>query len=133
MALARDVHVNLLLLSSRSLDALEELCRDEGITHAQYVALWTLCLADDPDAGLPVGAVADGRLNRAPDATRLTDRPERAGPVERGRNPHRRRRGLVRTTDAGGGVAAPGPPREAADLAAAGAGPCPAARAIRSP
>jgi DNA-binding MarR family transcriptional regulator len=101
VALARDVHVNLLLLSSRSLDALEELCRDEGITHAQYVALWTLCLADDPDAGLPVGAVADGLLNRASDATRLIDRLERAGFVERMRNPHDRRGVLVRTTDAG--------------------------------
>jgi DNA-binding MarR family transcriptional regulator len=111
VALARDVHVNLLLLSSRSLDALEALCRDEGITHAQYVALWTLCLADDPDAGLPVGAVADGLLNRASDATRLIDRLERAGLVERMRNPNDRRGVLVRPTPAGQTVFAELTPR----------------------
>jgi DNA-binding MarR family transcriptional regulator len=101
VARARDVHLNLLLLAGRALDTLEDLCRAEGITHAQYVVLWTLCLRDDPDAGVPVGAVADGLLNRASDATRLVDRLEKAGLVERMRNPEDRRGVLVRPTDDG--------------------------------
>jgi DNA-binding MarR family transcriptional regulator len=94
----RDVHINVLLLGNRSLDALEEIAQAEGITHQQYVALWTLCLADDPDAGLPMSAVADGLLNRASDTTRLIDRLEKAGLAERLPNPTDRRSVLVRAT-----------------------------------
>jgi DNA-binding MarR family transcriptional regulator len=101
VTLARDVHLNVLLLANRSLERLEEICRSEDLTHAQYVVLWTLCLADDPDAGLPVSAVADGLLNRASDTTRLVDRLERAGLVERLRDPSDRRVVLVRTTAEG--------------------------------
>src|SRR6476659_8527199 len=70
----RDVHLNVLLLANRAMERLEEICRSEGITHSQYVALWTLCLSDDADVGIPVGAVADGLLARAADTTRLIDR-----------------------------------------------------------
>ena len=98
---AREVHVNVLLLANRSLDQLEAICRAEGLTHSQYVALWTLCLSDDGEVGLPVSAVADGLLNRASDATRLIDRLERAGLVERLRNPTDRRGVLVRATKEG--------------------------------
>jgi DNA-binding MarR family transcriptional regulator len=97
----RDVHINVLLLANRSLDALEAICNEQQITHQQYVALWTLCLSDDAEAGLPVGAVADGLLNRASDVTRLVDRLERAGLVERLPNPHDRRSVLVRATAGG--------------------------------
>ena len=99
--MARDVHINVLLLANRSLEQLEEICRTDGITHSQYVALWTLCLADDPDAGVPLGSVADGLLNRASDTTRLIDRLERAGLAERLPNPADRRGVLVRATDDG--------------------------------
>lgn len=98
---ARDLHLNILLLAQRALDDLEAICRDHGVTHAQYVALWTLCLADDPTAGVPVGAVADGRLNRASDATRLVDRLVKAGLAERVRNPLDGRGVLVRATSEG--------------------------------
>jgi DNA-binding MarR family transcriptional regulator len=97
----RDVHVNVLLLANRSLDALEEICQGEGITHQQYVALWTLCLSDDPEAGLPIGAIADGLLNRASDTTRLIDRLERSRLAERLPNPTDRRSVLVRATAEG--------------------------------
>jgi DNA-binding MarR family transcriptional regulator len=97
----RDVHINVLLLANRSLDALEAICNEQHITHQQYVALWTLCLSDDAEAGLPVGAVADGLLNRASDVTRLVDRLERAGLVERLPNPADRRSVLVRATAEG--------------------------------
>ncbi len=99
--LARSVHVNVLLLANRSVDELEEICRSFDLTHAQYVALWVLCLAAEADVGIPVGEVADGLLNRAADATRLIDRLERAGLAERLRNPNDRRGVLVRATSAG--------------------------------
>jgi DNA-binding MarR family transcriptional regulator len=99
--LARDVHVNLLLLAGKALEQLEEICRSEGVTHAQYVALWTLCLADDPDAGVPTSAVSDGLLNRASDTTRLVDRLVKAGLAERLPNPADRRGVLVRATAEG--------------------------------
>ena len=97
----RDVHINVLLLANRSLDTLDEICVAEGITHQQYVALWTLCLADEPEAGVPMGAVADGLLNRASDTTRLIDRLEKAGLAERLPNPTDRRSVLVRATAEG--------------------------------
>jgi DNA-binding MarR family transcriptional regulator len=99
--IGRAVHVNILLLANRGLDALEKICHREGITHQQYVALWTLCLADDPDAGVPIGTVADGLLNRASDTTRLIDRLERAGLAERRPSPIDRRSVLVRATSEG--------------------------------
>jgi DNA-binding MarR family transcriptional regulator len=99
--IGREIHVNVLLLANRGLDALEQICHQEGITHQQYVALWTLCLADDPDSGVPVGTVADGLLNRASDTTRLIDRLERAGLAERRPSPTDRRSVLVRATDEG--------------------------------
>jgi DNA-binding MarR family transcriptional regulator len=101
VAIGRGVHLNVLLLADRNLEALEQICAEEGITHQQYVALWTLCLADDADAGVPMGAVADGLLNRASDTTRLVDRLERAGLAERRPNPADRRSVLVRATAAG--------------------------------
>ena len=97
----RAAHINVLLLAHRSLEAAEEICQGEGITHSQYVALWALCLDDDAGTGVPVGAVADGLLNRASDATRLIDRLERAGLAERLRNPKDRRSVLVRATAKG--------------------------------
>jgi DNA-binding MarR family transcriptional regulator len=97
----RAVHVNVLVLGNRCLEAAEEICLSEGITHSQYVALWTLCLADDPEAGLPMGAVTDGLLTRSSDTTRLIDRLERAGLVARLPNPNDRRSVLVRATAEG--------------------------------
>jgi DNA-binding MarR family transcriptional regulator len=99
--LARAVHINVILLGNRSLDQLEEICRSEDLTHSQYVALWTLCLANDRDAAIPLGAVSDGLLNRASDTTRLVDRLEEAGLAERLPNPTDRRGVLVRATAEG--------------------------------
>jgi DNA-binding MarR family transcriptional regulator len=99
--IARDVHLNVILLANRGLDQVEEICRAEGLTHSQYIALWTLCLADDADSGIPISAVSDGLLNRASDTTRLVDRLERAGLVERLPNPLDRRGVLVRATAEG--------------------------------
>jgi DNA-binding MarR family transcriptional regulator len=60
---------------------------------------------------VPVGAVADGLLNRASDTTRLIDRLEKAGLAERLPNPTDRRSVLVRATAAGRRVFATITPR----------------------
>ncbi|MEJ7584283.1 MAG: MarR family transcriptional regulator [Acidimicrobiales bacterium] len=80
---------------------MDQVCREEGITHNQYVPLFVLCLAEGAEDGVPVGAIADGLLNRASDTTRLVDRLEKAGLVERLPNPSDRRGVLVRATTAG--------------------------------
>jgi DNA-binding MarR family transcriptional regulator len=101
VAVGRAVHVNVVLLANRSMNAMEEICNAGGITNQQYIALWTLCLADDADDGLPMGALADGLLNDGSDVTRLVDRLERTGLVERVRHPTDRRSILVRATPEG--------------------------------
>ncbi len=97
----RNVHVNVLLLANRNIAEIEEICREVGLTHAQYVALFVLCLSDEGGHGLPIGAVADGLLTRASDTTRLVDRLERSGLAERVPNPNDRRGVLVRVTEKG--------------------------------
>ncbi len=99
--MAREAHLNVLLAANRFADEAERICREEGSSHAQYVALWVLCLDGDADHGIPVGAIADGLLNRASDTTRLVARLERAGLAERVVDPEDRRRVLVRATPAG--------------------------------
>jgi DNA-binding MarR family transcriptional regulator len=99
--LTRDAHVSVIVAGNRFVDGMERICREEGISQSQYVALWVLCLTDDPAAGLPMGAIADGLLNRASDATRLVDRLVKAELVERRPNPTDRRGVLVRATPAG--------------------------------
>ena len=71
--LGRDAFITAFIVSNRFTEDLEQCCGAEGISHALYVALWVLCLADAPD-GLPMGALADGLLTRAADTTRLVDR-----------------------------------------------------------
>jgi len=99
--LTRDAHISVIVAGNRFVDGMERICREEGISQSQYVALWVLCLTDDPAAGVPVGAIADGLLNRASDTTRLVDRLVQAGLVERMPNPSDRRGVLVRATPAG--------------------------------
>ena len=102
--LTRDAHVSVIVAGNRFVDGMERICREEGVSQSQYVALWVLCLADDPEVGVPVGAIADGLLNRASDITRLVDRLVQVGMVERMPNPADRRGVLVRATPAGHGV-----------------------------
>ncbi len=71
--LGRDAFITAFIVSNRFTEDLEQCCQAEGVSHALYAALWVLCLTDAPD-GLPMGALADGLLNRAADATRLVDR-----------------------------------------------------------
>ena len=99
--LGRDVHINLLILASRAIDQIEEVCATEGITHSHYAALWTLCLAENTEDGIPLGEIADGLLTRAADVTRLVDRLEQLRLAERVPNPADRRSVLVRVTTEG--------------------------------
>jgi DNA-binding MarR family transcriptional regulator len=96
--------VNVIVAANRFSEGMDRICREEDVSQAQYVALWVLCLADDPGAGLPIGAIADGLLTRASDTTRLVDRLETSGLAERVRNPADRRSVLVRATPAGRAV-----------------------------
>jgi DNA-binding MarR family transcriptional regulator len=99
--IARSAHLNVKIAAGRFDDAVEELCQTYGISQAQYGVLWVLCLSEQARSGIPVKEVADGLITRASDATRLIDRLEKAGLVERLNNPHDRRSVLVRATAAG--------------------------------
>ena len=98
---ARETHINVLLAATRFTDELERICRSEGISHSQYVALFVLCLSADRESGVAMGSIADGLLNRAADTTRLVDRMGKAGLVERLRDESDRRVVLVRATPVG--------------------------------
>jgi DNA-binding MarR family transcriptional regulator len=98
--LGRETFINLTLLSRRFGEEVEKLCRDEKITMSHYVVLWVVCLKHQPE-GLPMGAVADGHLNRASDLTRLCDRLTAMGCLERFPSTTDRRVVLVRATQAG--------------------------------
>ncbi len=109
--LARDTHLDVLIAASRFTDEMDQLCREVGLTHHQYVALWVLCLTESGDDGLPIGEIADGLLTRASDTTRLVDRLEKAGLAERFAHPGDRRVVLVRATAAGRSLFAEFTPR----------------------
>jgi len=98
--LGRDAYITTFVASNRLTDDIEQLCRAEGISHAQYTALWVLCLSDAPD-GLPMGALVDGLLHRKADATRLVNILLDGGYVTREPSPGDRRVVLVKPTRAG--------------------------------
>jgi DNA-binding MarR family transcriptional regulator len=98
--LGRETFINLLLLSRRFGDQIEKLCREERLTMSHYVVLWVVCLRNQPE-GIPMGAIADGHLNRASDLTRLCDRLTAMGLLERFPSTSDRRVVLVRATRAG--------------------------------
>jgi len=98
--LGREAFINLFLASGRLTGEVEKLCREEQITMSHYTMLWFLSRKHEPE-GVPMGAVIDGHLNRASDATRLADRLTTLGYIERLSSPADRRVVLVRVTEAG--------------------------------
>jgi len=98
--LGREAFLSLFLVCNQFTEQMEQVCRAEGISHPQYTVLWVLCLSEAPD-GLPMGALADGLLTRAADATRLVDRLVAAGHVIREPSPSDRRVVLVAPTAQG--------------------------------
>jgi DNA-binding MarR family transcriptional regulator len=98
--LGREAFISLFLASGRLTAEVEKLCRDEQMTMSHYTVLWFLARRGTPE-GVPMGAVIDGHLNRASDATRLADRLISLGMIERLASPNDRRVVLVRLTDKG--------------------------------
>lgn len=100
--LGRESFISLFLAAGRMTDEVEALCKIEGLTMSHYIVLWVVCLGapEHPD-GVPMRAIADGVLTRAADATRLVDRLNREGYVERGASEQDRRVVLVRPTRTG--------------------------------
>lgn len=98
--LGREAFINLYLASGQLSTQVEKLCREEKIAMSHYTVLWFLSHERSPE-GVPMGAVIDGHLNRASDATRLADRLCDLGFLERLASPSDRRVVLVRITKAG--------------------------------
>lgn len=98
--LAREVFIGLYLASNRLTAEVEKVCREEQIAMSHYTVLWFLARRGLPE-GVPMGAVIDGHMNRASDATRLADRLTSLGMIERLASPNDRRMVLVRLTDKG--------------------------------
>jgi DNA-binding MarR family transcriptional regulator len=98
---ARNAHINVLIASVQIADDLDRISKTEELTHAQYMALFVLCLHDDAELGVSTGAIADGLLNRAADTTRLVDRLVKTGLAERLQDERDRRLVLVRATTEG--------------------------------
>jgi len=96
---AQEAMLNLLVAASHVRQLVGEACEAHGITHAQYNALRILRGAH-PD-GYPRGEIASRLVERAPDVTRLIDRLEQHGLVERTRSSDDRRLSVTRITRAG--------------------------------
>ncbi len=100
--LGRESFISLFLAAGRFTDEVEAVCKAEGLTMSHYTVLWVVCLGapDHPD-GVPMRMIADGVLTRAADATRLVDRLQRDGYVNRNSSEQDRRVVLVRPTRSG--------------------------------
>ncbi|MEM7306585.1 MAG: MarR family transcriptional regulator [Planctomycetota bacterium] len=97
---ARDVYLNLVRAHEKLHAEFTALFREHGLTQAQYNVL--RILLGGPKEGAPCQYVGERLLNRVPDVTRLIDRMETAGLVERERSAEDRRVVLVRVTAEGG-------------------------------
>ena len=91
--------VSLLVTAGHVDRALDEVCAAHGITHDQYNVLRILRGAH-PE-GHPRHAIAERLIDRSPDVTRLLDRLERVGLVERSRSDEDRRLSISHITDQG--------------------------------
>ena len=98
--LNRDVYIFLNIVAARYAADVDRVCREEDLTEAHYRILWVLCLADGND-GMTMGAIVDGLVNKAADATRLVDKLERQGLVRRTPLAEDRRKMIVKVTAAG--------------------------------
>ncbi len=98
-SVAQEAVVGLLVAAAHVLQRINDLLRAHGITHDQYNVLRILRGAH-PD-GHVVAEVGRRMVSRAPDVTRLLDRLERRGLIERSWAPDNRRFTLARITPAG--------------------------------
>lgn len=91
--------VGMLVAAGHTLQKLEEVCSRHGITHTQYNVLRIL-RGVHPD-GHPRFEIAERLITRAPDVTRLLDRLERQGLIERTWSTNNRRHSIARITRKG--------------------------------
>ena len=94
-----EAHLSIVRTAAMLTHAFNEAIRDRGITGTQYNALRVLRGAGP--AGLCRNEVRDRLVARVPDATRLLDRLERMGLIERERQDGDRRYVSTRITPAG--------------------------------
>ena len=91
--------IGLLVNAEHVWQQLEELCAGYSITHTQYNVLRIL-RGVHPD-GHPRFEIANRLIARAPDVTRLLDRLDRQGLIERTWRPDNRRQSIARITKKG--------------------------------
>jgi DNA-binding MarR family transcriptional regulator len=96
---AQEAVVSLLVAGGRVLQRMNDLCRMHGVTHDQYNILRILRGAGS--TGHPRYEIANRLISRAPDVTRLLDRLERQGLVQRGWSPDNRRHSIASITEDG--------------------------------
>jgi DNA-binding MarR family transcriptional regulator len=80
---ARLAYLNLVKAYEALHSEFSDLFREHGVTHSQFDVLRTL--AGAPECGASCQFISENLLNRLPDVTRLLDRMERDGLVERSR------------------------------------------------
>ena len=95
----QEAHLNIIRTADRLHDEAQQLLRDHGLSRPLYNAL-RITVAAGRD-GIPVRAIADDMIVREPDISRLVDRLEQAGLVERRRSTKDRRVVRVRATRTG--------------------------------
>ena len=96
---SQEAFLNLMVASAHLRERAQRLFETQTITPAQYNVLRILRGAH-PE-GFPRCEVARRMIERAPDLTRMIDRLERLGLVERGRSDQDRRRSVARITRKG--------------------------------
>jgi DNA-binding MarR family transcriptional regulator len=95
---AHEALLGLLVVSAEVRGHFERVCLDHGISNGQYNVL--RILRGHPD-GYPRCEITARLVERAPDVTRLIDRLERQGLVERSRGEADRRHSITRITRKG--------------------------------
>jgi len=98
-SLEEEVHVQILYTAQVFAWVVTEALKPAGLSQSQFNVLRILRGAK-PDA-IPAGKIAERMVNRDPDLTRLLDRLEAAGLVEKSRDTEDRRVVNVRITNAG--------------------------------
>lgn len=96
---SQEAMVRLLRVAGRVEQMLSDVCAEHGITHDQYNVL--RILRGVHPGGYPRFEITERLISRAPDVTRLTDRLDRLGLVERVRSVDDRRLSLSRITSPG--------------------------------
>ena len=98
-SLEQEVVLNVMRTASLLRESTAEVLKGHELTASQYNVLRILRGADAE--GLPCSEVGDRLVSRDPDVTRLLDRLEKRGLVERGRSPGDRRIVTARITQKG--------------------------------